>query len=196
MDLQTQRLVLRTPIPDDDEFLISLFTDPKTMHHLPIFLSQPWDASLMAARRESRAQEESLGRARNFTILLRDVGFQPVIGQAGYRTLWMEGTRKRGEFGLILAHAQQGRGLAWDVHLLLLTVGFEELGLEVVEWVTAEANESMRAVLVKMGCKDEGVFVEVGRDQWGTLVKYSLEKKDWADCKVWLQERVNRLAGS
>lgn len=194
MELQTQRIVLRTPIPADDESLVPLFTDPKTMQHLPIFLSQPWDIPRMAARRQARAQEELQGRALNYTIILR--GLQTVIGQAGYRSLWREETPKRGEFGVIVAHGQQGRGLVWDVHLLLLTLGFEELELEIVEWVTAEENEGMRAVLRKMGCKDAGVLVEESRDQWGTLVKYTLEKKDWACCKVWLRDRVDRLSGS
>lgn len=194
MALQTQRIVLRTPIPDDDEALISLFTDPKTMHHLPVLLNQPWDAPRMAARREARARDELLGRARNFTIVLRD--HQVVIGQAGYRTLWGGETPKRGEMGVILAHGLHGRGLVWDVHLLLLTLGFEELGLEMVEWVTGEENEGMRAVLRKMGCRDAGVLVEDGDEEWGKQIKYTLEKKDWADCKVWLCECVDRLAGS
>lgn len=191
MAFRTRRITLRTPIPDDDDPLVSLFADPKTMRHLPHLHNQPWDASRMAARREARHREEILGRARNFTIVLQDQR-QAVIGQAGYRTLTP--ALKRGELGVIVAHSQQGRGLVWDVHLLLLTLGFEELGLEVVEWVTAEENEGMRAVLRKMGCKDAGPSVAEGDDDFGKQVKYTLEQKDWADCKVWLSERVDRLA--
>lgn len=197
MALQTQRIILRTAIPEDDETLVSLFTDPETMRHLPTLLNQPWDAPRMAARREARAHDELLGRARNFTVLLR--GKRPevlqVIGQAGYRTIWGEATPKRGELGVILAHAHQGKGLAWDVHLLLMTLGFEELGLEEMEWVTGAENQSMRAVLQKMGCKETGV-PENGDDNpqdalWRQkAVEYTLHKQDWADCKRWLSERV------
>ena len=191
MDLHTQRITLRAPIPDDDETLVYLFTDPETMRHLPVLLNQPWDVPRMAARREARAQEEVLGRARNFTIATPG---QAVIGHAVYKRLWEDETlKKRGEVGLILDHAHQGRGLVWDVHLLLLTLGFEELGLEIVEWITGRENEGMRAVLSKMGCQDAGVWVEDGDHNW---VKYILEKKDWVDCKRWLSERVDRLAGS
>ncbi|KAG0583496.1 hypothetical protein KC19_3G141100 [Ceratodon purpureus] len=205
MALQTHRIILRTPIPEDDETLVSLYTNAETMRHLPTLHNQPWDAPRMAARREARAHDELLGRARNFTVLLRSRGGgEPrVIGQAGYRTIWGDETPKRGELGVILTQAQQGRGLAWDVHLLLLTLGFEELGLEVVEWMTGVENQGMRAVLQKMGCKDSEVLEE---DQDGDpqsalwrkeAVKYTLHKDDWADCKRWLCEKVDRYsAGS
>ena len=59
----------------------------------------------------------------------------------------------------------------------------------------------MRAVLQKMGCKETGV-PENGDDNpqdalWRQkAVKYTLHKQDWADCKRWLSERVDRSAGS
>ena len=53
MALHSQRIILRTAIPEDDETLVSLFTDPETMRHLPTLLNQPWDAPRMAARRGS-----------------------------------------------------------------------------------------------------------------------------------------------
>ncbi|XP_024364249.1 uncharacterized protein [Physcomitrium patens] len=196
MGLETQRIVLRTPSPEDDDTFISFFSDPMTMQHLPVFLSKPWDRARMAARREANEGQELLGRARNFTVLLRhgnkDLGLE-VIGQAGYRSLWMEESPKRGEMGLILGHAYHGRGLVWDVHLVLLTFGFEVLGLEMVEWVTSEGNEGMRTVLRKIGCTDVGVLVEDGSDPlWGTQVKYTLHSYDWAKSKMRLRERVDR----
>ena len=145
----------------------------------------------MAARREARAHDELLGRARNFTVLLRSGDELHVIGQAGYRTIWADETPKRGEVGIVLAHAHQGKGLVWDVHLALLALGFDELGLETVEWVTSETNEGMRAVLRKMGCEDVGVSEE---DGLGFSRKYTLNKRDWAVCKSWLCERVHRSA--
>lgn len=193
MEFQTRRIILRAPVAEDDEPLVALFTDPETMRHLPVLHNKPWDAPRMAERREARAHEEILGRARNFSVLLRN-GEEALslIGQAGYRTIWGDETPKRGELGVMLAHAQHGRGLVWDVHLVLLALGFEALGLEIVEWATGVENEAMRAVLRKMGCKDEGVFEESGY-LW---VKYTLHTKDWVECRRWLCEKVDRLAGS
>lgn len=185
MALRTEAIILREPIPDDDEALVSIFTDPKTMRHLPHLVNQPWDVPLMAARRLARALEELLGQSRNFTVVLSES--RDVIGQAVFKRLWEEGSLKRGELGLILVHEKQGRGLVWDVHLLLLTLGFEQLGLDIVEWITAKENDAMRAVLSKMECKDAGEWS--GDHDW---VKFTLEKEHWADCKAWLCEKVAR----
>lgn len=198
MDLGTQRIVLRSPSPKDDGTLIAYFSDPMTMQHLPVFLNEPWDETHMAARREGNERQELLGLARNFTLLLRHGNKDSeleVIGQAGYRNLWMEESPKRGEMGLILGHAYHGRGLVWDVLLVLLTFGFEVLRLEIVEWVTSEGNEGMRTVLRKIGCTDVGVLVEDDNDPlWGTQVKYILHNDNWAESKVRLREKVDRWA--
>lgn len=85
------------------------------------------------------------------------------------------------ELGYVLHRAYWGRGLAVEAARLLMTFGFERLGLGRIEALCAVPNTRSLRVLEKLGMRREGTLREY-RDFHGRVLDmhlYAVLKKEW-----------------
>ena len=106
--------------------------------------------------------------------ILRDRASGEFTGRAGLRPVDIEG-----EAGVELAYALMaaywGRGLATEISVRLLEIGFRHLGLDEIVCYTRADNHASRNVMQKRGFVFERDFVDSGLPH----VLYRLTAADW-----------------
>jgi len=176
LDLETDRLVLRSLVDDDVEFLYSHFSDPGVTRYLydnPPFTKQS-EASDLVEFYRTRGEG-----GRNRWGLVTKLGNE-IIGTCGYHN-W---ARKyhRAEIGYDLSPNEWGKGYMTEVLHTVIAHGFNHMNLNRIEALVSVDNASSIHLLEKLGFQGEGVlrdyFCLDGRFYDHGL--FALLKGDWA----------------
>ena len=79
------------------------------------------------------------------------------IGNAGIHKIYWPA--RNGRLGLVVGHTDaQGQGLGQEALRLLITLGFEQLGLHKLWMVHYRTNDRMRHIAIKHGFQREGLL--------------------------------------
>jgi ribosomal-protein-alanine N-acetyltransferase len=150
MELRTDRLLLRSFRPEDEEGLFLLWNDPQVRQYL-------WDGQPVAHEvvQEQIALSQQDFRERGFgmfTLLLSPQAGQ-LIGFCGLRRI-DEGEAIEILYGLLPGFWK--RGLATEAAQAVLRFGFEHLGLEEILAGADFANAASLRCMQRLGMSDAG----------------------------------------
>ena len=146
--IETERLHLRMPTPQDVDDIAALFADPDVMRFIGL------EAGAILSRAETESTVEKMiafwtrtGFGRWAVI---DKETRKLIGLCGLRLL--DGTP---ELFYLFAKATWGKGLATEAASAALRYGFEELQFERIIAVIRPGNTISQKVVKKIGMKYE-----------------------------------------
>lgn len=175
MQLATARLQLDALRRDDAGALFAYRADPEVCRYQgwrPAALADAEcfieDQSAMVEPLQGQWFQRAI-RHREDGVLIGDVGFCITEGQA--------------EFGITLAPAAQGKGLAREALHALFGWLFREQGIHRVHASIDPRNAPSMAMLQAMGMRKEAHFREslLFRGEWVDDVVFGLLAREWAD---------------
>lgn len=151
-DLETERLLLRAPGPQDVDFLLGHFRDPEVTRFL---LDCPPLADRAAAEALAAQFAEPAESGPNRWCLVRKSDGRPV-GTCGYHC-WSRAHR-RAEVGYDLSPAAWGQGLMTEALRCVLDHGKQVLALYRIEALVYGDNVRSTRLLERLGFQREGTL--------------------------------------
>jgi RimJ/RimL family protein N-acetyltransferase len=164
--IDTERLILRRPRPDDADALIELISDPETMRYIGVGKT----GDLTAAQRSidrwlSRWEESGVGQ---FFAERRDDG--RFVGRAGFVVWdperWEAAPNGETEIGWTLARSVWGHGYATEAALALRDWAQRERGLTRLISLIQHGNLRSVRVAEKLGESFERDVEVFGKPTW------------------------------
>ena len=147
--IETERLVLLPPAPDDLSWIAEHMNTPAVMRNLGGVRSPEQVANGLADDLEAF----SGGGHRRWTVWLRDDNCR--IGRCGLFRIKSDaapvGLRGQNEIGWTLAEAFWGRGYASEAARAVLAFGFGSLDLSVIVAQTSESNRASTRLMERLG---------------------------------------------
>lgn len=178
---ETPRLIVRHWREDDREPLAAMNADPEVMRFFPSTLTRA-ESDTFFDRLQSRAAADGFA----FPALeLKSTG--ALIGFAGLALARFPARFTPAvEIGWRLARRYWGQGYATEAALAGLDHGFAALGLEEVVSFTAEQNLPSRAVMARIGMRQDvaGSFDHPALDAASPLLRHVLYRLDRASHAV------------
>jgi len=139
---QTQRLIIREYLPDEEELFVELLADPRLTAYLPKRNAEE-NRKIFRDTIAEYTQGIKLSRWGIFDLSGQYIGFAMLRNT--------ETEPKTGELGYVIHEKFKGTGLATDVSIALINYGFKKLGLTEVIAVTVPENIPSQRVLLKAG---------------------------------------------
>ena len=129
---------------------------------------------------ESRAQQskvEAEGDTLVLAMVLRDSG--ALIGDVNLHLLSQE--HRQGEIGFVLHPDYHGQGLATEASVVMLRLGFEELGLHRIIGRCDARNKASARLMERLGMRREAHFRdnEIVKGEWCGEYVYALLATEW-----------------
>lgn len=150
VQLETERLLLRSWRKADRAPFAALNADPRVMEFFPTLLDRK-QSDAWIKRIQSLIDERGWGL---WAIELRHTG--EFLGFVGLHIPIVElPVSPCVEIGWRLAHAHWGRGYATEAARAVLSFGFEELALEEIISFTTLGNRRSRAVMERLGMQED-----------------------------------------
>lgn len=138
-----------------------------------------------------RQGDRSFGRALPFAQ--RAVATGSLVGSTSLFD-WQEEARCAEIGHTWIARPWRRTGVNTEAKLLLLTHGFERMGLARIQIVTDARNERSRAAILRIGATFEGILRNHRRDQQGNLRDspyFSFIDREWAAKKAALEAMLH-----
>ena len=148
--LETERLVLRVPIPADAQSIFDAYTQDPEVTRLLTFRPHQSIADAERIIANSIAAWKQ-GQRFPYIITLKDSG--QVIGM-----LRLSIDRFKADLGYVLARSFWGKGLMTEVVSSVIAWAFEQPGIFRVSAVCDVANVASARVMEKAGMKCEGIL--------------------------------------
>jgi RimJ/RimL family protein N-acetyltransferase len=158
MQIETERLVLRTPSPEDADDLLDFVSDPEVMRRIGGEAGDRDDAVAAIERWLARWEDDGIG---HFCIV-RD---GRVLGRAGFfvwdRRTWQSssyaeaGGDAETELGWTLAREHWGNGYATEAALAARDWAYEKRGVDRIISLIAPDNARSIRVAEKLGATPE-----------------------------------------
>lgn len=169
LPIETNRLLLSAPAPEDAEGLLRVYARPEVVQYLS---GEP--AKSLDEIHTKIALRASFQHSRGFTfwtMRLKKTG--EIIGAAGLIPLERKGPEI--ELGYHLTPDQWGRGYATEAAIASLDYGFNEAGLRQIVAVYDPANEKSAAVLKRAGMTNHHKSRAYDRD----VMKCEARRNTW-----------------
>ncbi len=174
--IRTQRLLIRTPVPEDVEPLVARRNDPDTARF------QTWGLPFLRERARYLVEDSiAMGGPQNdqwWMATVVDAATGDVVGDLAYHLSW---ERRTAEVGYTFAREHWGRGYAVEATEALVAYSFEQVGATRVCGMLHPDNPASAMVLERCGMLFEGhtrssfwVGDEVS-DDW----LYGMTRDDW-----------------
>ncbi len=150
--IETARLLLREPSPDDAPDLFRLRTDDMVMKYLARIKPKDLDEVALYINTLRSNFAQSLGV--NWIISPKESG--KAIGTIGF---WrIDNANHRAEIGYLLDPLFQGRGIATEAMHAVLQYGFDQLKFHSVEANVDPQNDASQKLLKRVGFVQEAFF--------------------------------------
>jgi len=171
----TPRLVLRQPTRADADEVLRIFSDPEVLRYYNVDMMTSRDDAISII--ESRRRRYEMGYGIRWGIYLRQSG--RYIGSCGYEVLhkpW-----HYAEIGYELARPYWRQGYMTEALRSIIKFGFDRMDLHRIEAQVEPPNEPSRAVLRKLGFKEEGLARERGfwHGRYHDLTQFGLLRSDF-----------------
>lgn len=178
MTFTTERLLLREFVGDDWPAVFAYQTDPRYLRFYP-WTARTEDQVRTFVRAFVDQQHEQPRSKFQFAIVLRTE--DRLIGNCGLRIRDLEA--RNADLGYELAPAHWGQGYATEAAQVLLTLGFEELGLHRISAHCLAQNEASARVLEKLGMQLEGCLRDHQwfKGRWWDTLLYSILEQEWRE---------------
>lgn len=173
--LETERLLLRKILPEDEDDMYEYSRDPQTSQYL---LWEP-HSSLVYTRAHIKYLQKSYrnGTFFDWALVLKESG--KMIGTCGFTEIYEK--QKKAEIGYVIAPNFQKMGFAPEAIRKVMEYGFETLGLSELHARFMQDNTASEKVLTRLGFTqdtgmDESIFKRGKRQQ---IFTYSLKKEQF-----------------
>ena len=150
--IETERLFLRQLLYEDTDFVFQYFGNPAVTQYL---LDEPPITEYAQAEEIVQSYAEPVGKTHNRWILIRKSDLQP-IGTVGYHK-W-DKRYFRAEIGYDLLPDFWGQGYMSEALQVVLSHGFERMGLNRIDALIYIENERSIHLVQKLGFKQEGLL--------------------------------------
>lgn len=176
ININTDRLLLRTPVPDDAKALRIALDDPEFSRNM-VAIPYPYEIhDAVSFIRESTSPDNVETNLR-LLVFLNDTG--ELAGGIGLDDI--NKSFNSAELGYWCVRPLRGRGIATEAARAILRHAFENLNLNRVFARCMENNLQSTRVLQKIGMKHEGTAREelIRNNEPFNTVSYAILKSDW-----------------
>jgi RimJ/RimL family protein N-acetyltransferase len=175
--IETARLSLRPLTAADLDDVHAYYSRPEVTRYL-YWGPRDRDQSREALERYSRLtvlDEEGDGLV--LAAVPRDMG--RVVGQVNLQ--WFDREHRQGEIGFVFNPVYQGRGLAGEAAVVMLRLGFEDLGLHRITGRCDARNLASVRLMERLGMRLEAHLVEneVVKGEWTDELVYAMLEQEW-----------------
>lgn len=150
-EFETERLVLRLLAQKDSAAVYRHFADEEVTRYLDI----PPCRDIEEAGEIIRFHIEDSGC--RWGLFLKETG--QLAGTCGYHC-WDSGPSAKAEIGFDLSEAYWGQGLMTEAVVPVIQVGFEQMGLQMIEATVDPANERSKAMLERLEFQRKAELVD------------------------------------
>lgn len=167
--LETKRLVLRHPAPDDLDDYFALYSDPEIRRYFPdgtLTREETWEEVEWYLNGHPKFPELGL-----WATILKETG--RFIGRCGLLH-WIIDGKEEIEVAYLIDKAYWGQGLGTEAAQGILDYGFERLGLLRLVCLIDRENAASIRVAEKIGMH----FEKVGEDEFGPFMLYVREREE------------------
>lgn len=154
--IETPRLILSPPSPEDAPALLSIFSDPQVMKY---WNTAPW-RSLDDALRFIDRSTADMKDGSALTLCIRDKQSGQLAGKCMLFSFDVHS--RRAELGFGLGREHWGKGLVNEAAEALISYAFKVLHLRRIEAEIDPNNQASAAALQKLGFAQEGLL----RQRW------------------------------
>lgn len=174
-ELSSERLLLRQPTRADADDVFRIFSDPEVLRYYNVDFMTMRDEAVAII--ESRRRRFDMGYGIRWGIYLRESN--RYIGSCGFEVLhkpW-----RYAEIGYELGRIHWGQGYMTEALRAMIRYGFRHLELHRIEAQVEPPNEASKAVLRRIGFKEEGVARERGywRGGFHDLTQFGLIEREF-----------------
>jgi ribosomal-protein-alanine N-acetyltransferase len=173
--LETSRLLLREPQPEDAADIFELRSDPEVMQYIPFPIARTVaDAEgLLNMMHGFQQRNERV----NWVIEWKETG--KVVGQIGYVNIFPE--HERAEVGYALNRSWHRMGIMREALQAVLRYGFDVMKCHSIFAITDALNYASSALLKGVGFMQEGFFREdfLVKGVFRNSVYYGILKRDF-----------------
>lgn len=176
--IETERLVLRTHVPEDIDALYEIRSRPDVNTYL--YSSAMSRAEVQAKLDERIAKYSKLtepGDSLLLAIVRKDSG--TLIGDVSLN--WLPGEHQQVEIGYVLHPDHYGLGFATEASRPLLRIAFENLKAHRVRGRLDARNTASARVLEKLGMRKEAHLREneFVKGEWADELEYAILVSEW-----------------
>lgn len=175
-DLESERIRLRRMEPSDAEVLFKYWSDPEVVRYMnmPPFASTEDTLEMIYLLNGLSEMDDTI----RFGIELKEEG--RLIGSCGFN-VWELSGAYRGEIGYDLGRDYWGKGYMSESLRILLSFGYETMGLNRIEALVHPDNGPSRRLLAAFGFQEEGLLREYQKTESGfiDLIMHSLLKREY-----------------
>ena len=175
--LLTERLVMR-PFEDGDfDAMYAMQSDPQVARFLYWDARSPDEVRAQLERIKPMTRLDDECDSLRLAAVRRDTG--ELVGDYSLRLASRE--HRQGEIGFITHPAHHGQGFATEGSLVLLRLGFEELGLHRIFGSCDARNTASARVMERLGMRREAHFREneIFKGEWGDELFYAMLAGEW-----------------
>jgi len=173
--LATTRLLMRQPSRADADEVLRIFSDPEVLRYYNV--DQVATREEAAAIIEGRRRRYEMGYGVRWGIYLKEN--DRYIGSCGFEVI--HNPWHYAEVGYELARTYWSNGYMTEALTAMIGHGFEKMDLHRVEAQVEPPNEASKAVLRRIGFREEGVARERGywRGEFHDLAQFGLLKEEF-----------------
>jgi ribosomal-protein-alanine N-acetyltransferase len=175
--IETTRLILRRPRPEDRTDLIEITSDEEFFNYQR---SAPWDESNVDQWFETANRARLTPPGRGLILAMELKQTQRLLGWAtvGYLEERPEqSSRRQATLGVAIGCKFQRQGYGTEAVQALLKFGFQGINVRRMTAKCDARNAAMRGLLEKAGMKLEGLFVQDTfdeKDEWCDTAYYAI----------------------
>jgi RimJ/RimL family protein N-acetyltransferase len=174
--LETERLIIRTPVKDDAEAIARAINHPE-IARTTLNIPHPYSVADAHKWLESHSDPGRIETEVNLCVFLKETG--ELIGGNG--VMGINKKHGKAEIGYWCAVAHWGRGYTTEASRRVLQYCFEELDLNRVHAVCMVSNPASYRVMEKLGMTREGVARKEYQknDVFEDYFHYAILRSDW-----------------
>lgn len=174
----TERLLLRPFGPADLDALYAIQSRADVTRFLYWSARSREEVQAEIQARATRTGLEVEGDRLVLALELRESG--QLIGDVNLQ--WLSSEHRQGEIGFVLHPDHYGRGYAAEAALVLLALGFDELGLHRIVGRCDGRNDASARLLEKLGMRREAHLREneLVKDEWTDELVYAMLDRERA----------------
>jgi RimJ/RimL family protein N-acetyltransferase len=178
LPLRTERLVLRSLRPGDEDDVLAYRSVPDVVRYIP---GDPRTRDEVADMVAERATAGRIEPKQPILTLAVEVGGK-VVGDVLLHLDGLDGhDGRQAEIGWVLAPEAQGHGYATEAARELMRVAFEDVGVHRV-WAQLDAENTASArICERIGMRREALYLQGSwfKGQWTDLAVYGIRADEW-----------------